>query len=268
MKLFASIVIWLMLCQPLLAAEVTKATPEPIGGRDCSACHPQAASLLATSGARHVHSTGCVYCHKVHPPTDAQVTTPCSQCHTGDSPHYHQPDCKGCHMSAHAPLQIRYLNDCLGCHGEVNAKLQQNASKHSRLACTKCHVSSSTKPHGFIPDCRSCHKPHDADQTAADCRKCHDAHMPNKISYEMNTPSRVCGACHNKAYKLLTASKAKHSKIVCAGCHQTRHKMVPKCQDCHHDPHAAKANPQASQCRRCHNIAHDLSDPTSKTNKE
>jgi len=266
MRLFASIIICLMLCQPLLAAEVRKLTSGPNGNRDCSTCHPQAANVLASSGTKHINKSGCVYCHKGHPPEDSNVIPMCSQCHTGNSSHYNQSNCKKCHISAHAPQQVKLLNDCLDCHAEVNAKIKQNASKHTRLACTACHLYSIDKPHGFIPDCLSCHKPHEAGQTTANCKKCHHAHMPKNYAYDFNTPSKLCGACHKKAYGLLSASKFKHQKLVCAACHQSRHKIVPQCQACHRLPHTAKLHAQFPKCATCHNSAHDLSDPTVKTN--
>jgi len=262
MRLCVAIFFCLLFWQPLLAVEERKASAGVTGERDCSACHPQAANLLASSGTKHINKSGCTFCHKGHPPAETNIIPGCSQCHNGDSSHFNQSNCNGCHTSAHAPLQINYLNNCLDCHTEENSTLKESASKHSRLACTTCHISSPDKPHGSIPNCLSCHIPHGEELTAGDCKKCHHAHSPKNIDYTTSTPSSVCASCHKKAYGLLKASKSKHRDMVCAACHQIKHKIVPQCQTCHSLPHAAKLHARFPKCATCHNTAHDLSDPT------
>lgn len=261
MKLSVPIIVVLMLCGAVFGAETGNGVPRPQeGGRDCTACHAQAAGILAASGGKHNNASGCTYCHKGHPPEVSNAIPLCSQCHSG-KPHYQQPDCKKCHVSAHAPLLINFLVDCQKCHAEITEKLSQKVTKHSSLGCTACHVSRISKPHGFLPECLSCHKPHDVGQTTADCKVCHDPHMPKILSFKTDTPSKGCGVCHKKPYELLMANKTKHHNLVCAACHQGRHKTVPKCQACHGLPHSAKGDEQFDNCAKCHNTAHDLSIP-------
>ncbi|MDD2853246.1 MAG: cytochrome C [Desulfuromonadaceae bacterium] len=264
MKQFSKLValICLMLCQPLPAAEVQQGAPAVNGSRDCSVCHAQEVKELTNNGKKHKNSQGCVFCHKGHPPEDRNVIPACSQCHNGTSSHYDVPDCKKCHISAHAPKQVMFMSDCVKCHGDQASKIAQHASKHSKVACTACHLFRNDKPHGFIPECLMCHKPHAAWQTAADCRKCHQAHMPKIVTYNLNTPSKECAACHKKAYELLTASTFKHQKLVCAACHQAKHTFTPQCQTCHGQHHAAEVHGRNPACGTCHNTAHDLSYPT------
>jgi len=91
-----------------------------------------------------------------------------------------------------------------------------------------------------------------------DCKKCHKAHMPKKVTYASETPSKDCAACHKKALDLLAASKVKHNALACAFCHQVEHRTIPKCQDCHGSPHAAGIMRKFQKCGECHSIAHDL----------
>jgi len=82
--------------------------------------------------------------------------------------------------------------------------------------------------------------------------------MPKQVTYTAEIPSKDCGACHQQALDLLTASTAKHSSLACAFCHQEKHKMVPQCQDCHGTPHPAGMMVKFPKCGECHKIAHDL----------
>jgi hypothetical protein len=82
--------------------------------------------------------------------------------------------------------------------------------------------------------------------------------MPKDVAYASDVPSKFCGACHKKAFDLLSASKSKHHSFDCAFCHQNKHKMIPACQDCHGSPHPAGIMAKFPKCGECHNIAHDL----------
>ena len=133
-------------------------------------------------------------------------------------------------------------------------KLRSFKSKHSALACSFCH-----NVHGRIPDCTQCHKSHSADIVQKDCKACHKAHQPKNVAYKNDVPNKFCAACHKKAFTLLAASPAKHSKLACAYCHQAKHKTVPQCTQCHVKPHPAAILAKFNgKCGECHSIAHDL----------
>jgi hypothetical protein len=82
--------------------------------------------------------------------------------------------------------------------------------------------------------------------------------MPKVVTYADDIQSKDCGACHKKAFDLLSTSMAKHKTLTCAFCHKAKHKMVPKCQDCHGTPHPAAMLSKFKNCGECHSIAHNL----------
>ncbi|WP_298272689.1 cytochrome C [Geobacter sp.] len=222
---------------------------------DCVKCHKQEPADIASAGAGHKKIT-CFDCHTNHRPASKNNIPQCSKCHTGKK-HYELTGCLGCHKNPHTPLNItlsgNITDPCLTCHTQQMAQLKQFPSKHSKLFCSTCH-----NVHGKIPQCTQCHKPHSSEQTAADCKKCHKAHQPKNVVYGKDVPNKDCGACHKKAFELLSASKAKHKALACVYCHQDKHKMVPACQSCHGVPHPAGMMAKFSKCGECHNIAHDL----------
>jgi len=92
--------------------------------------------------------------------------------------------------------------------------------------------------------------------------------MPLVVTYGAETPSKLCAACHKKAFDLLAASSAKHKTVLCVTCHQSKHKMIPKCQDCHGIPHPASMMAKFPKCSLCHSIAHDLNHWSAATTPE
>jgi len=82
--------------------------------------------------------------------------------------------------------------------------------------------------------------------------------MPKAVTYAATISNKSCASCHQKAFSLLAASKAKHAKLACAFCHKDKHKAVPKCQDCHGTPHPAGMMAKFGKCGDCHGIAHDV----------
>lgn len=234
---------------------------------DCIKCHTKPVEDIAANGGKHKTEISCQDCHVGHPPAVKNIIPKCSQCHE-DKPHFKLKDCLSCHKNPHTPKKISFgknvTDPCVTCHTPQIAQLNEYKSKHTALACSFCH-----DVHGKKPACTQCHKSHSADITAADCQKCHKPHMPKAVTYPNDIPSKYCAACHKKAFDLLTASKAKHSKLPCATCHQAKHKMVPKCQDCHGTPHPAGMMARFSGCRDCHYIAHDLNNlPTQQEQKK
>jgi len=232
----------------------SKAVPT-LSESDCVKCHtPQPADIAAAGGAHQ--GLGCMGCHAGHRPSSKNNIPVCSQCHSG-KPHFDLKDCLGCHKNPHTPKKITFggtvTNPCVTCHTQQIAQLKEHKSKHSALYCSTCHSVHREKP-----ECTQCHKPHSSGMTASDCRTCHQAHMPTAVAYGADVPSASCGACHQKALGLLNASTAKHSKLACAFCHPEKHKYVPKCEDCHGQPHPAGIHAKFPKCGDCHGIAHSI----------
>jgi hypothetical protein len=231
-------------------------TKPDLANEDCVKCHAAPPADIAAAGGKH-KGVGCTGCHIGHPPTVKKPIPQCSDCHMG-KPHFELKGCLGCHRNPHTPLNITFAGKvtdaCITCHTQQIAQLKENKSKHSTLDCSVCH-----SVHRKVPQCTQCHKPHSSDMVVADCKKCHKAHMPKNVAYADDTPSKSCGACHKRAFDVLSASKAKHSAFACAFCHKEKHKMVPNCQDCHGTPHKAVGiMNKFPKCGECHNIAHDL----------
>lgn len=248
---------WLAVGLPGQATAADATAKAVLTNADCAKCHTKPVADIEAKGGKHKTEVGCQDCHSTnHPPAVKKIIPACSQCHT-DKDHYKLNNCLGCHRNPHTPKVITFAktetNACLTCHKPQIVQLRDNKSKHSALACAFCHDT-----HGKKPLCTVCHKSHSADIVAADCQKCHKPHMPKAVTYADSTPSKQCAACHRKAYDLLAASKAKHSKLPCTKCHVAKHKMVPKCQDCHGTPHPAGMMAKFSGCKECHYIAHDL----------
>jgi len=92
--------------------------------------------------------------------------------------------------------------------------------------------------------------------------------MPKNVTYAAELLSNDCGACHRKAFDLLSENKSRHKDLACASCHQEKHKMIPNCQDCHGSPHPAGIMAKFPNCGKCHSIAHDLNNWSATVTKE
>jgi len=201
---------------------------------DCVKCHEQPPKDIAAHGGKHKTEVTCQDCHVGHPPKVKKPIPLCSQCHEG-KPHFKLQGCLGCHKNPHTPKIISFGNNVTD-------------------PCLTCHTQ-----HGRKPACTECHKSHSNDIVAKDCSACHKAHQPKNVNYKSDVPSKFCAACHKKAFTLLTASPAKHSKLACVYCHQAKHKTVPQCTQCHVKPHPAAILAKFNgKCGECHSIAHDL----------
>jgi predicted CXXCH cytochrome family protein len=238
------------------AAADTAPAAATLTNADCAKCHDAAPKAIAQAGGKHKTEVTCQDCHVGHPPKVKKPIPQCSQCHEG-KPHYKLQGCLGCHSNPHTPKNIKFGNNvtdpCLTCHTNQIEQLRQFKSKHTALNCSFCH-----NVHGRIPDCTQCHKSHSADIVQKDCKVCHQAHKPTDVTYKSDTPSKMCAACHKKAFTLLASSPAKHSKLACVYCHQNKHKTVPQCTQCHVKPHPAAIMAKFPKCGECHSIAHDL----------
>lgn len=243
-----------------VAPEMYASTPQPLTASQCGQCHPSLYANLKDNGGKHRFD--CQKCHTafhVYNPKKGNydaIMPKCANCHT--DPHGPKvTDCAGCHSNPHAPKKIaittKLTGACVQCHPGPQEQLTKFPSKHTKVACTRCHTS-----HGYIPSCFNCHKPHHEGQKLDTCAKCHPVHRPLQITYEKDTPAVTCGSCHKKAFGDWKKTPSKHGKVNCAVCHHGKHKYVPKCTECHPAPHAKGILSRYPNCLTCHINVHDL----------
>lgn len=264
-----AICLGLLLQGRISVASPSDASPRQEGVRakvtagDCRKCHQEIVITLERKG--EAHAKLCLDCHKGHPPADMEIVPVCADCHQGE-PHFALQGCLACHQDPHTPLEIHLTRDitkpCLTCHDEQMEQLTANPSIHTKFQCTACHWY-----HGQIQPCGNCHLPHSDTMGNESCRRCHKAHMPRVVTYGETTPSEDCGSCHTKIYESLAETWGKHRNVPCVQCHAGRHGMIPKCQDCHPDPHADEIWAKFEKCVDCHVVAHDLWATKASTNK-
>lgn len=231
----------------------------PLLNEDCGKCHDGPPADIAAAGMKH-QAVSCQDCHTGHKPKVEKSIPECNQCHVGTK-HFETKDCLSCHRNPHKPLHIVFPSNittpCLACHDQQIIQLTENKSKHTKVSCTRCHGTS----HRTKPECMKCHKSHSSDMVTADCKVCHKAHMPKNVAYG-DVPAKFCGACHQTALKVLSASTAKHKTFDCSSCHQEKHKVIPDCKTCHGEKHPASIMMKFPKCGSCHNTAHDLNNWT------
>jgi len=229
---------------------------------DCAKCHDTQPANVNKNGGKHRDKVGCLDCHLEHLPLGKQTIPQCAMCHAPASKgHFGLANCLGCHRNPHTPLDITVDDTptttaaCKTCHADKGEEFGKFPSKHAQVNCTLCHPTK----HKQIHKCMVCHKPHADFMAYEDCLRCHKPHSPKNITYADDTPSKYCGSCHAELFNLLTKSKAKHAELNCAYCHKTKHPTVPKCQDCHEQPHSVSLLSSFNQdCLKCHRNPHDL----------
>ena len=230
---------------------------------DCRKCHQDVVQTLQRKGEAHTEL--CLDCHRGHPPADMEIIPACSDCHQGET-HFSLAGCITCHQDPHNPLEIHLTRDitepCLTCHEEQVEQLREHPSIHTKFQCTACHWY-----HGQIQPCQNCHLPHSDTMGAESCRTCHRAHMPLVVNYGETIPSEDCGSCHTKIYETMADTWSKHRNVACVTCHAGRHGMIPKCLDCHGEPHPDEIWEKFEKCVDCHDVAHDLWATKASTNK-
>lgn len=121
----------------------------------CAKCHSDQQTTFEMNPTKHA-KLECVMCHPNHGETQQ-----CTNCHESHDAIMKDDDCNSCHTTGHVPTSVNYpvttSNElCASCHGVVAKSMTASATKHTSLACAKCHPK-----HGQIPTCSSCHKtPH------------------------------------------------------------------------------------------------------------
>lgn len=248
-------------------------TPRVLTPVECGSCHGGEYKRLQESNSKHRFE--CTDCHEqlhAYIPTKnnyADIMPKCSTCH--DLPHGEAfTKCLGCHQDPHTPLTIPFsgvsqkIKDkagknvvaCEVCHYDpVGKEFEKYPTKHNvEVGCTGCHADK----HGVRPTCFDCHEPHVTGQVYADCLVCHRPHSAkNILQYPEETNNNVCGSCHTDIYNNLQTNQTKHSALYCATCH-VKHGQIPRCQDCHDEPHGAAVHKRFPNCLDCHVDPHNL----------
>ena len=245
-----------------IKTELYASDPQPLTPTQCGQCHETYFKSLKKDGGKHRFA--CQECHKsfhAYNPTKGvetyQTLMPkCANCH--DLPHGKAvTDCANCHNDPHAikkpVMGARLVSACADCHAGPKAELLENPSKHTKVACDKCHTS-----HGFKPNCNVCHKAHYQEQGFDTCTTCHQVHKPKLVTYGSDTQNVACASCHLKVADKLKNSQSKHSAVSCVSCHKARHKAVPQCAECHELPHPRAFLERYPMCLTCHLDPHDV----------
>jgi hypothetical protein len=243
-------------------AELYGSAPQPLTPTQCGQCHESYFNNLKNAGGKHRFE--CQECHKsfhAYNPTKGvaayQALMPkCASCH--NLPHGKAiTDCASCHNDPHAikkpVMGTRLAGACGDCHAGPKAELLEKPSKHTKVACDKCHTS-----HGFKPDCNMCHEAHYPAQGFDTCTKCHKVHKPTLVTYASDTGNETCASCHSGIAGKLQKSPSKHAAVSCVTCHQDKHKAVPQCTECHESPHPKVFLDRYPTCLTCHLDPHDL----------
>ena len=249
---------------------------KPLTPVECARCHYPIFKDLKESKSKHRFE--CTKCHQqfhVYNPIKKnweEIMPKCERCH--QLPHGKDfPKCLQCHENPHSPLSIPFdvlvqkrkvgkkeIIQCALCHKNEANEMNAHVSKHNEVGCQGCHAEK----HGYIPNCLDCHEPHVEGQTYEDCLICHSPHNPTLIKlYPEETDNAVCGSCHTEIYENLKTHHTKHSDLYCATCH-TKHGYIPKCQDCHGEPHSADLHKKFPDCLKCHIDPHKLPTLTSR----
>ncbi|MHB8810525.1 MAG: cytochrome c3 family protein [Desulfobulbaceae bacterium] len=244
----------------------------PLTAEECGRCHSYQFKWLKEKGGKH--QMDCTTCHEQFHAYNPRlqnwdaIMPKCQGCH--EMPHGKDfAACMECHQQPHAPKVIQFATlekqvpgpgkqtvvTCAVCHKNEGNEFAKFPSKHNTAVnCQGCHA----KVHGTIPSCLDCHEPHVAKQEYKDCLVCHSPHSAANIKkYPENTPNTNCAACHDQVYKKLQANVTRHTALQCATCHVT-HGQIPKCQDCHGEPHGEGLHKRFASCLDCHKDPHDM----------
>ncbi|HEB70215.1 MAG TPA: cytochrome C [Desulfobulbus sp.] len=248
-------------------------TPKSLAPVQCGSCHEGEYKRLQASKSKHRFE--CTDCHEqlhAYVPTKKnyqEILPKCSNCH--DLPHGEAfTKCLGCHQDPHTPLTIPFSGvsqeiknkagkkvvACEVCHYNPEGKeFETHPCKHNtEVGCTGCHADK----HGVRPTCFDCHEPHVEGQVYKDCLVCHSPHSAKNIKkYPEDTNNNICGSCHTSEYQHLQTNKTKHSALYCATCH-VKHGQIPKCRNCHGEPHGAALHKRFPRCLECHIDPHNL----------
>lgn len=250
----------------------------------CSSCHKTRSFLQASRACVSCHADphkgslggDCARCHSTSTPfkaarasfehartrfalSGAHQDAACEKCHPGGSFGGTRFDtCAACHREPHAG---KFGTACTECHTtERWATRTVDHSKtdfplkgaHARVACTKCHSSTMTRPLRF-DQCSACHANVHRESVKQDCRACH-------------TENGFTPAAFDHAARTAFPLTYAHTGLACRRCHKSiSGPEVPlpgkavdfsgldaKCVSCHADRHKGE---YGSACNSCHTPA-------------
>jgi len=163
------------------------------------------------------------------------------------------PDLGDSYSQAIVPLTTI---ECARCHESVFNTIRDRGGLH-RQECRTCHETFHTYRPGnrwqqAVPQCESCHgETHGAN--FKDCLSCHgNPHAPIAGLVNMTVLAKNCANCHTDQAAELQQYPSAHSEEQCDSCHHSRHGYVPKCTECHDEPHTAFVD--NSGCTGCHPV--------------
>lgn len=247
-------------------------------GRECTACHNQAAWKPAP-GFDHRKSA--------YPLTGLHLGVPCTKCHQAlasggekTTPQYKGvafKDCAACHQDPH---KGRFGATCASCHQTSGWKRTDRTAfdhektryplrgRHAALVCDRCHTPGKPLSLPFAR-CTDCHTDSHLGQFArrsdqGRCESCHDVSGFRPARYAMDE--------HQKTAYPLTGA---HRAVPCDACHKAlsgdARRRIPgvrvaagsvipfrfastRCLDCHRDPHRGQVDRylKAGGCESCH----------------
>jgi hypothetical protein len=212
------------------------------GARDfCLDCHDQPIGDAREVKTSAGHSA-CDGCHKdPHAPTAPRPA--CGTCHDkkAASVSAGHADCGRCHET-HTGARHAIAKDCASCHGpeattapvghrDCSSCHDTHSGKQKQM-CSSCHADRAAGVHLSIDGgCRSCHRPHGPDGTAAPptCTSCHETRkLP---AMHTIADHQDCAKCHTPH-----AERSIGRATCLAGCHAEQKNHEPgatACQACH-----------------------------------
>ena len=281
---------------------------DPHGGT-CGMCHNPHTNVKPGDAIKSCATAGC---HgdwrQVEFHTGAahrKVAQRCETCHLPHTARVDASDCTGCHERASAtgklkpplpfdtlkalrpvsdlpePTAPRGKGDAPPDDSSPAAQFSPAAAdsfshdRHKKLACLKCHTTSSpTSTLTFKPPrgCQICH--HEA-PARSDCTACHAKAelLPAPVQVEVSVPNREartrdvsfaheshasvrCSDCHREPVSLEPAPETR----TCTSCHEEHHAVGRDCATCHEAgvrAEATHAPPAAAHesCDACHTPA-------------
>jgi predicted CXXCH cytochrome family protein len=146
--------------------------------------------------------------------------------------------------------------ECARCHETVFNTIRDNGGLH-RQECRECHETFHTYRPGSswkqaVPQCETCH----GEIHGPDFKKCLDCHgnphAPIAGLVNMTTLAENCAKCHTEQAAEVQQYPSAHSEESCDSCHHSRHGYIPKCVECHDEPHVAFV--ENSGCTGCHPV--------------
>jgi hypothetical protein len=152
--------------------------------KSCAECHKKPTTDMWAAGGKHA-TMSCGECHVGHPPEEEHSYTACMECHEPHSDEMGEESCAHCHR-AHTAAKVTHSYNvpsqyCVACHQDAADELAASRSKHSDIACVRCHQET--------------HK------NSVTCQYCHGGSHPEHVMKKTG----ICAACHHTAHDLESA---------------------------------------------------------------